>query len=97
MPPNGGIILSQNVHVKPLLSKVKFNASLNIRVLGGSVRSNGLPSGHTDLNGGHPWRGTKYTIRGEGGGFTPNPSCGEFCESKLPMARPSTKSAPTMH
>ncbi len=54
MPPHGGIILSQNVHVEPLLSEIKFNASMNIKVLGGSVKSNGLPSGHTDLTGGHP-------------------------------------------
>jgi hypothetical protein len=54
MPPNGGIIHPQNVHVKPLFSKVLLNASLNNRVLGGSVRSNDLPRGHTDLNGGHP-------------------------------------------
>ncbi len=53
MPLNGGIILSQNVHVKPLSSEIWLNASLNIRVLGGPVRSNGLPRGHTDLNGSH--------------------------------------------
>jgi hypothetical protein len=27
---------------------------LDVGVLGGVVRSNGFPSGHTDLNGGHP-------------------------------------------
>jgi len=54
MPLNGGIVLSQNVHVKPLSSEIGLNASLNIRVLGGPVRSNGLPRGHTDLNGSHP-------------------------------------------
>jgi hypothetical protein len=54
VPLDGGMILSQNVHVKPLFSEVYLNASLNNRVLGGSVRSNGLPRGHTDLNGGHP-------------------------------------------
>jgi len=26
---------------------------LDVRILSGAVRSNGLPSGHTDLNGGH--------------------------------------------
>jgi hypothetical protein len=26
---------------------------LDVGILGGVVRSNGLPSGHTDLNGGH--------------------------------------------
>jgi hypothetical protein len=35
--------------------------------------------------------------KGEGGGFPPSPGRGEFCESKLPMARLSTKSAPIMH
>jgi hypothetical protein len=54
MPPNGGIILSQNVHVEPFFFEVSLNASLNNGILGGSVRSNGLPKGHTDLNGGHP-------------------------------------------
>ncbi len=54
VPLDGGMILSQNVHVKPFFSEVYLNASLNNMVLGGSVRSNGLPRGHTDLNGGHP-------------------------------------------
>ncbi len=27
---------------------------MDVGVLGGAVRSNGFPSGHTDLNGGHP-------------------------------------------
>ncbi len=54
MPPDGGLIRSENVHVKPLFPKVRFNTSLNIRVLGGPVRSNGLPRGHADLNNGHP-------------------------------------------
>ncbi len=35
--------------------------------------------------------------KGEGGGFPPSSSRGESCESELFMARPSTKSAPTMH
>ncbi len=35
--------------------------------------------------------------KGEGGGFPSSPGHGEFCMSELPMACPSTKSAPTMH
>jgi len=54
MPPDGGIILTQNAHVKPFFSEITLNAILNNQVLGGPVRSNGLPRGHTDLNSGHP-------------------------------------------
>jgi hypothetical protein len=35
--------------------------------------------------------------KGEGGGFPPSLGHGESCESKLPVAYLSTKSAPTMH
>ncbi len=35
--------------------------------------------------------------KGEGGGFPPSLGRGESCVSGLPVARPSTKSAPTMH
>ncbi len=35
--------------------------------------------------------------KGEGGWLPPSPGRGEFCKSELPMVRPSTKSAPTMH
>jgi hypothetical protein len=42
------------------------------------------------------WRGIKYTIKGKWW-LPPSLSRGESCESELPMARPSTKSAPTMH
>jgi hypothetical protein len=63
MPPDGGIVRSHNVHMKPFFSKVRFNASLSVRVLGGQLRSNGLRRGHTDLNGGHPGLGEN---RGEG-------------------------------
>jgi hypothetical protein len=42
------------------------------------------------------WRGTKYTIRGKVVA-SPKLGRGESCVSELPMARPSTKSAPTMH
>jgi hypothetical protein len=38
----------------------------------------------------------KVYYKGEGGGFSSS-GHGEFCESKLPMFCPSTKSAPTMH
>jgi hypothetical protein len=54
MPPDGGIVSPKNVHVEPLFSEINLDASLNGRVLGGLMRSNGLPRGHTDLNGGHP-------------------------------------------
>jgi hypothetical protein len=35
--------------------------------------------------------------KGEGGGFPPSPGRDEFYEFELLVARPSTKSAPTMH
>jgi hypothetical protein len=35
--------------------------------------------------------------KGEGGGFPPSPNRVESWESELPVACPSTKSAPTMH
>ncbi len=54
MPPDGGIVLAQNAHVEPLVSKTMLNTILILRVLGGSLRSNGFPRGHADLNGGHP-------------------------------------------
>jgi hypothetical protein len=43
-----------------------------------------------------PWRGVEYTIRGK---VMASPSLGrgESCVSVLPMARSSTKGAPTMH
>jgi hypothetical protein len=43
-----------------------------------------------------PWRGPEYTIRGKVVA-SPSPGRGESCVSVLPVARPSTKSAPTMH
>jgi hypothetical protein len=35
--------------------------------------------------------------KGEGGGFPQGPGRGESCVSVLPVARPSTKGAPTLH
>ncbi len=43
-----------------------------------------------------PWRATEYIIRGKVVA-SPSPSRGESCVSVLPVARPSTKGAPTMH
>ncbi len=54
MPPDGGTVRPENVKLKPLFSKGELNASLNVRVFGRAVGSNGLPSGHTDLNRRHP-------------------------------------------
>ncbi len=54
MPLDGGIVLPQNALVEPLISEIMFNAILDNWVLGGLVRSNSLPRGHADLNGGHP-------------------------------------------
>ncbi len=39
--------------MQPFLSKRKFNARLDGGVLGCAVKSNGLPSGHTDLDRGN--------------------------------------------
>ncbi|CAK9277027.1 unnamed protein product [Sphagnum jensenii] len=57
MPLNGGVVLPQNVHVQPFTSEVILNASLDTRVLGAPLGSNGPPRGHTDLNGRHPGLG----------------------------------------
>ncbi len=54
MPPDGGIIRPQNDHMQPFFSKRKLNAKLSVWALGLTVRSNGLPGGHTDLNRRHP-------------------------------------------
>ncbi len=43
-----------------------------------------------------PWRGPEYTIRGRWW-LPPSPGRGEFCVSVLPVARPNTKGAPTLH
>jgi len=43
------------------------------------------------------WRGTKYTIRGEGGGFSQVRGVVSLVSLNLFVVRPSTKSAPTMH
>ncbi len=40
--------------MKPFLYEVQLTPSPNVRILGVPVGSNGLPSGHTDLNSGHP-------------------------------------------
>jgi hypothetical protein len=59
----------------------------------------GLPFGnlgtksHLDVT---PWKVVEYTIRGKVVA-SPSPGCGESCVSELLAARPSTKSAPTMH
>ncbi len=54
MPPNGGIVRLENVQVKPFFPKSNLNTTLNGRVPSGTVGSNSLPSGHTDLNRRHP-------------------------------------------
>jgi hypothetical protein len=50
MPPDGGIVRPENVQVKPFFPKGKLYAKLSVRVLGQTVKSNGLPGGHTDLH-----------------------------------------------
>jgi hypothetical protein len=54
MPRDGGIIRPENVQMEPFFPKSKLYGKLSIRVLGRTVRSNGLPSGHTDLHRCHP-------------------------------------------
>jgi hypothetical protein len=44
-----------------------------------------------------PWRGLEYTIRGKVVASPPSPGRGESCVSVLPVARPNTKGALTMH
>ncbi len=56
----------------------------------------GTPGTKSHLDGGPVGSHIVY-YKGEGGGFPPSPSCDESCESELPVASPSTKSAPTMH
>jgi len=54
MPPDGGIILPEDVQVKPLIPKSFLDPSLNVRVLVGAMNSNSFLGGHADLDGGHP-------------------------------------------
>ncbi|CAK9197193.1 unnamed protein product [Sphagnum troendelagicum] len=54
MPPDGGIILPENVQMKPFFPKSKLDAKLSFRVLGRTVKFNSLPSGHTNLHRRHP-------------------------------------------
>ncbi len=54
MPPDGGIVRPENVQVEPLFPKGELNAKLNVRIVGRTVGSNGLASGHTDLDRRHP-------------------------------------------
>jgi len=60
----------------------------------------GLPLGSPDtkchLDVGFMERHIVY-YKGEGGGFPPSPSCGEFCEFELPVVLLNAKSASTMH
>jgi hypothetical protein len=43
------------------------------------------------------WKGTKCTIRGEGGGFPQVRAVVSLVNLNLSVAHPSTKNAPTMH
>jgi hypothetical protein len=43
------------------------------------------------------WRGTEYTIRGEGGGFPQVQAVVSLVSLSLPVVCLSTKNAPTMH
>jgi hypothetical protein len=43
-----------------------------------------------------PMESCRVYYKGEGGGFPPSLGHGESCVSKLPVARSSTKSTPTM-
>jgi hypothetical protein len=54
VPPDGGVIRPHDAPVEPFFSKVKFDASKSVLVLGGPLGSNGLPTGHADFNSGHP-------------------------------------------
>jgi len=54
MPPDGGIVRPENVQMEPLFPKGKLDTNLSVRVFGRAARSNGLPSGHTDLHRCHP-------------------------------------------
>ncbi len=60
MPPNGDTVHPESVHAKPFFSKRKLNARLNLGVFSGAVRSNSLPSGHTDLDCRHPRLGEDF-------------------------------------
>ncbi len=67
-------------------------------VLAGGI--SGLPRGspgtksHLDAS---PVESHRVYYKGEGGGFPPSPGRGESCVSVLPVVRPSTKGAPTIH
>jgi hypothetical protein len=54
MPHDGGIILPEDVQVKPLIPKSFLDPSLSVRVLIGAMSSNSFLGGHADLDDGHP-------------------------------------------
>jgi len=62
-------------------------------ILGLPLRSPGKNS-HLDVG---SVENHRVYYKGEGGGFPPSPGCGESCVSVLPVARPITKGAPTLH
>ncbi len=85
------LISIQGLHAKLWAPKVM--RVLIVRISGLSLGSPGTKY-HLDV--GLVERHKVY-YKGEGGGFPPSLGRGESCESELFVARPNTKSVPTMH
>jgi hypothetical protein len=85
------LISIKGLHAKLWRPKVAGVPILTIsRLPLGSPRT----KSHLDVG---PVEKCKVYYKGEGGGFPPSPGRGESCVSMLPVVRPSTKGAPTMH
>jgi len=63
MPPDGGVVRPHDAPVEPFFSELSFNATLFVRVGVGTLRFNGFPGSHADLNGGHPSTGKNRSKR----------------------------------
>ncbi len=71
----------------------KFARVLILGILGLSLRSPGIKC-HLDVG---PMASYKVYYKGEGGGFPQVQVVVNLVSLNLPVARPNTKSAPTMH
>jgi hypothetical protein len=83
------------ISIQGLLAKLWGSkiAGVPIWAISGLPLGNPGTKSHLDVG---PVERCEYTIRGKVG-LPPSPGYGESCVSVLPVARPSTKSAPTSH
>jgi hypothetical protein len=94
---NKGYNFASNcISIQGLLAKLWSSKIMGVptwSILGLPLGSLGTKS-HLDVG---PVERCRVYYKGEGGGFPPSSGRGESCVSMLPVARPSTKSAPTTH